>query len=98
MVSNLQLPFIFGQLKCNSNLNSNESPIHYEISSSISTFNCNGNKIAYVPNIGIDLLSGKLASFENFSHDKFCDSTFEITARIEDVQINGGSINSINGF
>ena len=89
------MPFILGQLKCTTNSlaiasTSNDTIIRYEISSSLSTFDCTGTRVSYTPNLGIDFYSGFLAGFENFSREKFCDSTFMITAHIEnDVSVTG---------
>lgn len=101
MNGNTHVPFILGQLKCSitnglivtPSLNETP-PIHYEISSPLSTFDCSGKRVSYTPNVGIDFYSGKLAGFENFSQEKFCDSTFMIKAQIEnDASVTGKRMN-----
>lgn len=74
-------PIIFGQIRCFTKSRFNDLPIYYDISKPLGTYDCDGNLIDHIPNIGIDSSSGKLACFEELSRSKFCDSSFSVKVR-----------------
>lgn len=57
------------------------------MSSPLGTYDCNGFKLNYIPNIGIDSASGKIAIFEKFSRSKFCDASFLIIVSKDDSTV-----------
>jgi hypothetical protein len=65
-----------------------DSPIFYDISKPLNTFDCSGNMIQFIPYIGIDSETGNIAVFGEMSRDTFCDATFMLEARKDDTSIS----------
>lgn len=87
LLVNQSVPMALGQLVCTSNSLFNDTAITYDISRPLSTFDCSGNQISYIPYLGINSKSGQLVSFEHLSREKFCESIFSINVRKDDVSL-----------
>lgn len=88
---NLNNPIILGQIRCQSNSLFNDTPILYDISRPLATFDCFGKRIDYTPNIGVDSSNGKIVSFEELSRANFCDITFTIMAKKDQTSVASNS-------
>ena len=78
---------ILGQVNCYSSSLFNDTSIFYDITAPLATYDCRGNHISYIPNIGIDSNKGKVVSFEVLSRQKFCDTTFKIIVSKDDQTV-----------
>jgi hypothetical protein len=75
------------KINCISNSYFNDTPILYDISRPLATFDCLGNLINYTPNIGVDSTNGAIVSFEILHRNTFCDITFSVIARIDQTSV-----------
>jgi hypothetical protein len=83
----LNIPAFLGQIECISSSLFNDTPILYDISYPLATFDCNGNRINYTPKIGVDSKKGTLVSFEKLSRSMFCDSSFKFVISKDDKTV-----------
>jgi hypothetical protein len=77
------------QLGCSAVSYFKSSPIYFNMFSAPVTYDCEGNRVAYAPNIGIDLYSGRIITFEKLTRQKFCDSLFLIMVHKDDISTLG---------
>lgn len=80
-------PTVLGKIKCFSSSLFNDTPILYDISKPLAAFDCNGNRIEYIPNIGVDSSNGNIVSFEVLIRSLFCDITFTIIAKQDQISV-----------
>ena len=98
LMTNQSVPMVLGNLVCTSNSLFNDTAISYDISRPLSTFDCSGNQISYIPYLGINSKSGQIVSFEQLSRDKFCESIFSINVRKDDVSIFSESTSNLSYY